>query len=570
MNHIAHYEHRCLIHLGVVVLLAWVQPSAAADCSHVLNEANATITSPGVYCLEEDLSFAGTGITVEANDVTIDGQGHTITFCESETEGYGVFVQVGREGTKIMRCTFRAGSAGTPAGKPGYVAVRIRDLSEVYDNRIVIENGHYATAVSASDHNRIHRNIIDMQCRIVGSTTTSSAISVGTGCSITDNYIAAYNADGVDPNDHDTVSNNVFIMTKNGPGYISAVTNWGGGSTIIDGNTICGTNIDGSHDLIGIFLNPEDTLRGRNTVTNNAIYADCEGGLCRGIFGLGYRNAILNNSVTQVGGGGPGMRMRGTAETEIRGNTVRAVTAGLQVGSHWSNIHDVVIRDNHFEGEHFGIYLYEMPEEWARVTIDSGVILGGESALQGVSQIASSIHDNRIACDANCGFESTQLSLAVLGDSGAPVEGCVVTLMDTLRRIAFIAQTDQNGELQRTDVQIKALLAGGEEVDLNPYTLRLQHYDYADTTLEIRLTQSSNEQSITLRARPPSSPIRAGRSRLVRSRCRGAMGDMSAPAFTIRGRRIGARRRNGPGRQTRGILIVKGTGSSHRPRLVLP
>jgi hypothetical protein len=82
-----------------------------------------TITAPGIYCLDRSTNVGGTGITIEANDVTVDLKGYTL-----EVTAAGV-VSSGRSNITVRNGTIRGGDFGVAlrgSAGAGHVVERMR------------------------------------------------------------------------------------------------------------------------------------------------------------------------------------------------------------------------------------------------------------------------------------------------------------------------------------------------------------------------------------------------------------------------------------------------------------
>jgi len=72
-----------------------------------------TITTPGIYCLNSSLSVIGSGIAIEASDVTVDLNGHAL-----DVTGIGIGSS-GRSNVTVRNGTIRGGSYGVSLGGIG-------------------------------------------------------------------------------------------------------------------------------------------------------------------------------------------------------------------------------------------------------------------------------------------------------------------------------------------------------------------------------------------------------------------------------------------------------------------
>src|SRR6266850_7666789 len=108
-----------------VVLLLVLSASARAettDCTQITS-LPFFITQPGVYCLKASLGGLG-GISVQADDVTIDLNGHTL-----EPSSIGVAAYADQRNITVRNGTIRGGSRAiyfAGAGGSGHLVERIR------------------------------------------------------------------------------------------------------------------------------------------------------------------------------------------------------------------------------------------------------------------------------------------------------------------------------------------------------------------------------------------------------------------------------------------------------------
>jgi hypothetical protein len=86
--------------------LAFCGPARAA-CT-AIDHANYTITSPGEYCLTKNVVATSNGVTINADNVTLDCGGYTIDGSAQalSTTGRGVMA-INRNGITIQNCTIK-------------------------------------------------------------------------------------------------------------------------------------------------------------------------------------------------------------------------------------------------------------------------------------------------------------------------------------------------------------------------------------------------------------------------------------------------------------------------------
>lgn len=242
------------------------------------------ITESGSYYLTGNMDVSGDGITVEADDVTIDLMGYTIT--GDGSSGYGIYIN-GRSNVEI-----RNGTVKTFGQRGIYEPIS----SEIRGNRIisirVVENGSYGIFLS-STQNQVKN------CTASGNIGTG--IFAGTGSTVTNNTAYDNGSYGFSIGLGSTVINNTAYdnaSTGISADYGSTVTgntahdNGGTGIYAYSGSTMTNNTA---------YLNAHDGIKARSscTVTNNTAYDN-------GNFGIyaDYGNTVTNNTARDNASGG--------------------------------------------------------------------------------------------------------------------------------------------------------------------------------------------------------------------------------------------------------------------------
>ena len=94
----------------VVVLAPWLAGAPAhaeTTACTVVSSVPATLSAPGRYCLEADLSATGasaTAITVSASNVVLDCNDHRLLAATADNSGYGVWLEATAIGTVVRNC----------------------------------------------------------------------------------------------------------------------------------------------------------------------------------------------------------------------------------------------------------------------------------------------------------------------------------------------------------------------------------------------------------------------------------------------------------------------------------
>lgn len=206
---------------GILLALAALSaPAARAEtlaCT-AITSLPATITTSGVYCLQQDLGSSATGnlITVAASNVTIDCNDHKIGGLSAGTEVINTAIHGGVVNNVTVRnCTIRGFFTGIELNGAGNVvegnrieAARSTGIhiqgwhSTVRDNRIY-DTGFYAAdtyhyGISADGPNFIVDNTIDAVVAPDESddSVTGIRLSDGTGGAVIGNRVRGLIASG--------------------------------------------------------------------------------------------------------------------------------------------------------------------------------------------------------------------------------------------------------------------------------------------------------------------------------------------------------------------------------------
>jgi hypothetical protein len=98
-----------------------------------INSLPYTITSPGFYYHKKNFMVEGTGITVNADDITIDLMGFCITGPGDSSESYGVSIKPGKANIEIRNGTVRGfgrqGISASNTGTPSTIVKGVRVLN---------------------------------------------------------------------------------------------------------------------------------------------------------------------------------------------------------------------------------------------------------------------------------------------------------------------------------------------------------------------------------------------------------------------------------------------------------
>jgi hypothetical protein len=251
---------RCvvLVVLGVVAGAMWPGPARAEtqNCT-VLTTMPATLSAPGHYCLDQDFAlFPGSNpmVTISADDVVLDCNGHTLRNTYVDGDGIGVSVVDVRRGVTVRQCVLDGFEPGVsvetyPGSTAASTAIRIED------NRILRA---HTTGIRAIGSNlRIERNQVSQLRGGTASPLTAIRVEAsrnldvrGAGIVIRDNLIA-----DVKPQEY---------WIKAG---VYAIFVYGVSNTVISGNRISGFYVSSGTTMVAIRGNEvSNSLVSGNTI----------------------------------------------------------------------------------------------------------------------------------------------------------------------------------------------------------------------------------------------------------------------------------------------------------------
>ena len=274
-----------------------------------------TITQSGSYYLAGNLTSTGNGITVNADDVTIDLMGYTLAGPGSGTN-YGIFMET-RMNVEIKNGTIRDfGKHGIcDVGNPnrghkhrmisvrvianGEKGIYLPGRGQLIKECTVAENGDDGIEAgydSTLTGNKVHKNddsgiVVQNGNTLIGNNSAwnkgYAGIRAGLGCTLIGNNCFINKGHGIVAYDGCTVKNN-SVRYNDKHGIIAD-----DGCLVID-NTVNNNNIVDSPGSSGIEVS-DDCLVKNNTVTENK---QCN------IYVASTDNAIEENLVTDSSGFG--------------------------------------------------------------------------------------------------------------------------------------------------------------------------------------------------------------------------------------------------------------------------
>jgi hypothetical protein len=238
--------------LGLLAVFAWTKPASAESyhsCTGTISSLPTTITVPGVYCMNADLTNSTAGatlITINTNNVTIDCNGHQLTSTaglgNTATGIYAYF----RNNTTVRNCHIRGLKTGVwLVGNTGKGNV-------VEDN--VFDGNTYTALVMNGDGSVARRNQV---LNTGGSTVYATVYGI-------------YSFNAVDLIDN-TVSG-VTARTGGGGSAYGIYTSNNGNNTV-SGNRVRGVARDGAGSTYGIFIygTGRQSVRDNDVLGNGAV-----------------------------------------------------------------------------------------------------------------------------------------------------------------------------------------------------------------------------------------------------------------------------------------------------------
>jgi hypothetical protein len=257
--------------LGLLALFAWTKPAFAESyhtCNGYITTVPVTISTPGVYCMYSNItsSLNSTLVTINANNVTIDCNGHflnsTAGLGNTATAIYAYF----RNNTTVRNCNIRGFKSGVwLIGSTGKGNV-------VEDN--VFDGNTYVALTMNGDASVARRNQV---LNTGGSTVYATVYG-----------IYSYNS-------VDLIDNTVSGVTARAGGAGSAYGIYTSSNTngSINGNRVRALVKDGAGIARGIY----NATSGRITMRNNDVVGDASAG-STGLYCSSSSGRARDNNVT--------------------------------------------------------------------------------------------------------------------------------------------------------------------------------------------------------------------------------------------------------------------------------
>lgn len=261
-----------------------------------------TITQSGSYYITGDLTSTGDGITVEADNVTIDLMGYSLVGDHAGMDDDGVFMN-GRFNVEVRNGTvtnFSYGIRGWTSSDRNHRVIEVRAVGHVFDGIDLSGYGHLVKDCSTSDNNfnGIHAGSSSMVTgntsynndlngivagegsTVIGNTANnneSRGISAQDGSTVTGNIAYNNGTRGIYANDGSTVTGNTAYNNAYDGIYV-------GGASTVTGNTACHNGYNGIYVGTG------------STVTGNTAYYNMTSGITTGDNCLIDGNTAYNNN----------------------------------------------------------------------------------------------------------------------------------------------------------------------------------------------------------------------------------------------------------------------------------
>jgi len=335
-----------------------------------------TITAPGHYVVTRDFSYpSGSGVLIQANNVTLDLDGHTITgpACGFGDTAIKIDTSAATQGIVIRNGRLLGGCLGIWSDITNRVRVKIQDVE-------VAGTASVAVFISATEVVEVVR------CHIHDVTSGANGIGVygNTGTytgRVSENVVERISGHGIllSGMAAGEVRQNVVVDyglgggLRNGINLFAGSLTWGAGWNVVEGNTIRGEQGDTECD--GIRLNDTSPF---NTVIRNVV----TGAGRIGINSSSQGTRIERNMVSMIGANGiesdgsgalieenmanrngaEGIRVTGN-ETRIERNvTINNGGHGIRVGSSSTATNDYVEENqtqaNGTSGSGCGIFFF--------------------------------------------------------------------------------------------------------------------------------------------------------------------------------------------------------------------
>jgi parallel beta-helix repeat protein len=248
----------CLMALFVTLMVSVATLEAATE----ITKLPWTITTQGSYIINQNLKANWHGIKVQANNVTIDLNGYSISG-NNTSGGHGVYMN-GCSNVEIRNGTIRNfGSSGIheeSSSGNSHRVINVRVMNNKEDGIRLAGSNHMVKDCTVSGNGSYGIDVF-LGCTVSGNTVYNNAyygIYAGSGSTVSGNTAYSNDDIGINANSGSTVSGNTVY--NNGSAGINADS----GSTV-SGNT---ARYNGG---TGIWAGSGSTVKNNTTFYNNAF-----------------------------------------------------------------------------------------------------------------------------------------------------------------------------------------------------------------------------------------------------------------------------------------------------------
>ena len=292
------------------------------------------------YTLTENLSCTGSGLTVGADDITIDCNGYTINYGAGGSSGYGIDNSGGYDNVTIQNCNIVEGSA---SGNNKYGIYFSGAQNSTIDNNNITTVGATGYAMyitSSSKTNTISNNDLDVEASgiYVGSSSNSTKITTNTITKTSEQE----DKDGIyiSSSSSTNITGNTFTITNALDG--TAIYATGSTGTIMKSNTITVDGdvcIDECGPAIYILSSSNSNIIEDNEIT----YNNGEGTKAILISSSSSSN-LTNNTINSTNG--TAIYLDTSSTNKIRNNTINISSSGYDAFYIYSNSDSNLLQGN--------------------------------------------------------------------------------------------------------------------------------------------------------------------------------------------------------------------------------
>lgn len=286
------------------VLVDTMQPYGMAACQDLTVEN-------GSYVLTQDVSSDGTCFTIKANNITLDGQGNTITYAKSSS-GYAVDAEFGYDYAAIKN--FRIMQDNTETGYTPAIYLSGVDNGTI-SNNVIVTSAELVSGIylHSANSNTLSNNTI----------TTSGVQSFGIDVYSSGSNVISNNEINMSGSDSHGIEiefySNQNVVSNNS---VAVLGDSGFGIRIIlaDSNAASYNNLTASgYDVRAIYLEESNA----NNLSSNTIASLSDNGYGLDLM-LSNANTLLNNTLTLLGSPSYGMNAEASNGNIFSGTTITA------------------------------------------------------------------------------------------------------------------------------------------------------------------------------------------------------------------------------------------------------